>query len=192
MDPSCAATTCRAAWLPRTRGDGPIFFERGKSAFPAPPHPRGWTLVADVEHRSEVGSPAPAGMDPPSTSRPWSAPWLPRTRGDGPVITAPDGTFSMAPPHPRGWTRHDDDRQPAMPGSPAPAGMDPGRSGRSVAVSWLPRTRGDGPLSNGRRDRLGGGSPAPAGMDPEMPTAPPSRLGLPRTRGDGPPSRISA
>ena len=131
---------------------------------------------------------------------------LPRTRGDGPGAPAVDAEVQLAPPHTRGWTRElvldlDDHL-----GSPAHAGMDPGRRGRAGRGRRLPRTRGDGPVlartvvtdaaapPHTRGWTLlepvvvgaGVGSPAHAGMDP--PRACPSwrRRRLPRTRGDGP------
>ena len=72
---------------------------------------------------------------------------------------------------------------------------------------WLPRTRGDGPYSDGyystssaaaphargwtqvplHRIDLGAGCPARAGMDPQRAYRLHDRLWLPRTRGDGPP-----
>ena len=76
-----------------------------------------------------------------------------------------------------------------------------------VDSSWLPRTRGDGPLQASGTFRAteasphprgwtaacrscqtrSPGFPAPAGMDPQMASPVPTRIGLPRTRGDGPP-----
>ncbi len=95
-------------------------------------------------------------------------------------------TGDTAPPLARGWTPLDrqPDRQPG--GSPARAGMDPGRViGRGDAAG-LPRSRGDGPATGSSLDRARAapplargwtptverldsrvaGSPARAGMDP--------------------------
>ena len=152
------------------------------------------------------GSPAHAGMDPPSqAARAWTR-RLPRTRGDGPTTNTSTSTFLPAPPHTRGWTR--DLVAPSIwaAGSPAHAGMDP-RSMRSRFLRvGLPRTRGDGPAGRVIGSHGGSapphtrgwthghslrfissmGSPAHAGMDPPQ-WGQGARLdGLPRTRGDGP------
>ena len=70
--------------FPRTRGDGP---QRGHGSGLGPefpPHSRGWTVGRHRARRSQMVSPALAGMDPPTPlSRPESQSF-PRTRGDGP------------------------------------------------------------------------------------------------------------
>ncbi len=51
----------------------------------------------------------------------------------------------QAPPHARGWTRHDCGAPDAAVGSPARAGMDLDSTKPKLALVGLPRTRGDGP-----------------------------------------------
>ena len=94
-------------------------------------------------------------------------------------------------------------------GSPAHAGMDPGRGTAPRSISRLPRPRGDGPELQHQETQYsqappptrgwtvqrhglchgGGGSPAHAGMDPIDVTAADVADGLPRPRGDGPRAR---
>src|SRR3546814_8345230 len=60
MDPMPGPTASARAWLPRTRGDGPLTRQQGRGDREAPPHPRGWPAVAVVRDVIEEGSPAPA------------------------------------------------------------------------------------------------------------------------------------
>ena len=137
---------------------------------------------------------------------------LPRTRGDGPNDATIDELARRAPPHTRGWTHRSSARRLAGVGSPAHAGMDPYAACRRAGGRWLPRTRGDGPVSSPSKlygasapphtrgwTRSGSrppapqaGSPAHAGMDPLSTRAAASSTGLPRTRGDGPITRSAA
>src|SRR3546814_4200391 len=84
--------------------------------------------------------------------------------------------------------------------------MDPARIEAVPTRQWLPRTRGDGPmtvttsgvadwapphprgwtLDELMQDDPDGGSPAPAGMDLSFSARPSAAKRLPRTRGDGP------
>ena len=50
-------------------------------------------------------SPARAGMDPVEGVQPRGLSCFPRTRGDGPFLTASDVSDFEFPPHARGWTR---------------------------------------------------------------------------------------
>ena len=153
-----------------------------------------------------VGSPAHAGMDPVAIGWYRDSTGLPRTRGDGPGSTAFVHGVDAAPPHTRGWTRMPALKRLRGEGSPAHAGMDPGRYLPWWMGHRLPRTRGDGPptpIGAGFRPRapphtrgwtLGGwpsggfyiGSPAHAGMDPPPGKRWATTRRLPRTRGDGP------
>ena len=234
-------------WLPRTRGDGPLDAGADLPVEEAPPHTRGWTRRGHPGARRAAGSPAHAGMDPPSRllrvmlvgapphTRGWTRPadraprqglgspahagmdrtprrsgdrrpWLPRTRGDGPDLVVAVDRRGAAPPHTRGWTSPPPALRAAAAGSPAHAGMDPRAPGARASGRGLPRTRGDGPLSEiaRQRDPLApphtrgwtvqrppvrgalDGSPAHAGMDRAGTTARASSSRLPRTRGDGP------
>ena len=111
-----------------------------------------------------------------------------------------------AAPHQRGWTRRRLACNPASPGCPAPAGMDPLRDYFAAKAMGLPRTSGDGPVTlNGcdTHDRAAPhqrgwtlrqphqarppcGCPAPAGMDPAATMKASPSSWLPRTSGDGP------
>ena len=192
--------------LPRTRGDGPEMMGLLGMVDEAPPHARGWTGAAPAAGRRRGGSPARAGMDPSSCSCFLLPLGLPRTRGDGPLASRLTFIQPPAPPHARGWTHFPVFIAIAIAGSPARAGMDPGRRCRHGTARGLPRTRGDGPSVAGllrpwhrapphargwtpevlRAVDLLEGSPARAGMDPSNRSAPSFRVGLPRTRGDGP------
>ena len=112
----------------------------------------------------------------------------------------------MAPPHPRGSTLFSKWLCSHMPGSPAPAGIDPYLVRHVSSRRWLPRTRGDRPewaMEHGKEGEapphprgstlakpgfaaIFFGSPAPAGIDPALPVSPHPRTRLPRTRGDRP------
>ena len=206
MDPPPRPPATAAERLPRTRGDGPYFEEGVLVVATASPHTRGWTRSNDELHSHECGFPAHAGMDP-STSRTWRAGCrLPRTRGDGPSPLSTCVGRSTASPHTRGWTPGSAP-PPAPPrGFPAHAGMDPVRCTVVTVTVRLPRTRGDGPVSQVLSNAFTGASPhtrgwtpvdlvverhergfpAHAGMDPSRRPGPAPTCGLPRTRGDGP------
>ncbi len=145
-------------------------------------------------------------MDPRDNRDRNSSFWLPRTRGDGPLLGASSLRPSTAPPHPRGWTPILSCVSYRYRGSPAPAGMDLDDRCAACVAEWLPRTRGDGPDQQGASrhqdgapphprgwtpgacggSTRGAGSPAPAGMDPRSRRQSGIWTGLPRTRGDGP------
>ena len=111
-----------------------------------------------------------------------------------------------APPRPRGWTVAPQHAARGVPGSPAPAGMDPLQGTQQPCPPRLPRARGDGPLalpanaaawsapprprgwtpSDPPAARPPRGSPAPAGIDPRSAARRASGTRLPRARGDGP------
>ena len=145
-------------------------------------------------------------MDPRHRGRRPTAPWLPRTRGDGPATPRSTPHSAVASPHTRGWTPELLRPAQRSSGFPAHAGMDLGCSSYAQAQRGLPRTRGDGPdhLMDCLRylvasphtrgwtpgchgaDDGGGGFPAHAGMDPGVSDCRQHGRGLPRTRGDGP------
>ena len=87
MDPAATCTWIFRSWLPRTRGDGPDYRALAGIHRVAPPHTRGWTQQTHVGRRFDRGSPAHAGMDPGVMRDCTLRNGLPRTRGDGPVIT---------------------------------------------------------------------------------------------------------
>ena len=206
MDRALSSAARGAGGLPRTRGDGPPPVGRVVAVPRAPPHARGWTRRMGACCGSPGGSPARAGMDPVLTDTQGTVRWLPRTRGDGPLVQIHASCGITAPPHARGWTSKNRARADGVSGSPARAGMDRTGGGRRVWCRGLPRTRGDGPV---RRDRLVGGegapphargwtrkwgsasrpvhgSPARAGMDRRRNSLSSAERRLPRTRGDGP------
>ena len=198
--------------FPRTRGDGPGAVHVGDNGGAVPPHPRGWSLLAELRTTLNRGSPAPAGMVPSSPLIDTGYVRFPRTRGDGPTTRLPRYVGIVVPPHPRGWSPYLRSAFRSPPGSPAPAGMVPSRCSTKASPRWFPRTRGDGPGGAGRGP--GGvevpphprgwslayawavknfvGSPAPAGMVPEHGTRPQGHSWFPRTRGDGPAESAAA
>ncbi len=137
--------------------------------------------------------------------------WLPRSRGDGPLLVFGGVLLEQAPPLTRGWTPHRGFECEIEHGSPAHAGMDPRSSSTGFEGEWLPRSRGDGPaayraayperlappLTRGWTPRVAAagavdaGSPAHAGMDPFGRFVVARRKRLPRSRGDGPASITS-
>src|SRR5439155_704067 len=92
--------------------------------------------------------------------------WLPRTRGDGPVL--PLGTVARrtAPPHARGWSLIRQWQMEHHEGSPARAGMVPHRTFAEWTPPRLPRTRGDGPSSERKRVRVNEAPPHARGWSP--------------------------
>ena len=206
MDPDRPHRPDRHRRIPRTRGDGPSNAPPFRCSAADSPHTRGWTQFLHAGDDAVEGFPAHAGMDLAMTGAEIIAARIPRTRGDGPKDPRVVGGTLRDSPHTRGWTRHR--RGPARLGHgfPAHAGMDPATTGPTPSRSWIPRTRGDGPLDrrcrrSGRTDsphtrgwtrgrgRLSGnrrGFPAHAGMDPHV-VGPQGAAGrIPRTRGDGP------
>ena len=148
MDPSKGLPGPYRRRLPRTRGDGPAPFARPRARHPASPHTRGWTQAVGRPGAALPGFPAHAGMDLPRSVGHGQRPGLPRTRGDGPAITEDEFRRQMASPHTRGWTAGYSRPARRSRGFPAHAGMDPDRRGQSGSRSWLPRTRGDGPVGH--------------------------------------------
>ena len=206
MDPAACGRRRRRPGLPRTRGDGPTRTGAGTARTVASPHTRGWTLGRADQRSVHRGFPAHAGMDPGRPRPGRAGRRLPRTRGDGPELEGVAHGEHLASPHTRGWPRRQGHCAPQRSGFPAHAGMDLPRAATAMRRSWLPRTRGDGPLggrglaefvaasphtrgwtpevvARARRDR---GFPAHAGMDPASHPGAGCRGGLPRTRGDGP------
>ena len=206
MDQACCRPRPRRCGLPRTRGDGPENRDNPADRSRASPHTRGWTRQDTQNGHDDTGFPAHAGMDPHRPIPDRSRDRLPRTRGDGPPLTASWRCSGPASPHTRGWTRASLFDRLWLAGFPAHAGMDPSATESCSPLRRLPRTRGDGPRRQRRRwasceasphtrgwthDLHVGvvlplGFPAHAGMDPK-PTIPGvEETRLPRTRGDGP------
>ena len=70
-----------------------------------PPHARGWTQWSRSDRVRLSVSPARAGMDRCTRHAGSASACFPRTRGDGPFLTASDVSDFEFPPHARGWTR---------------------------------------------------------------------------------------
>ncbi len=206
MDPVCAVVDMNGEGLPRSRGDGPGASPCSSCRRSAPPLTRGWTLMRGGQAVDEDGSPAHAGMDPARAAARFAAARLPRSRGDGPIARRVADSARAAPPLTRGWTqRSRQARRPRL-GSPAHAGMDPRRRSPRPQRCRLPRSRGDGPVtepatlallaappltrgwtrSTAAAKPASAGSPAHAGMDPRLLCRGAVRVRLPRSRGDGP------
>src|SRR4051812_13449834 len=77
---------------------------QGLRSLRAPPPTRGWTRCRARPVVAALGSPAHAGMDPPSSTAPPSRSRLPRPRGDGPDAIGHLPQALVAPPPTRGWT----------------------------------------------------------------------------------------
>ena len=86
MDPAETGVYRSRVWLPRLRGDGPFSDKRNLRVEMAPPPTRGWTLTDALADVRKQGSPAYAGMDPSNGREAVDNPWLPRLRGDGPLL----------------------------------------------------------------------------------------------------------
>ena len=206
MDPPRWSGRAPDRRLPRTRGDGPRAPGAAVFLAEASPHTRGWPRSPQRKKGTDRGFPAHAGMDPCWPRRSRGRCRLPRTRGDGPASVRSARWTVRASPHTRGWTRGRLDGIGDVYGFPAHAGMDRSTNRKRADWTWLPRTRGDGPVSMSsvhplmvasphtrgwtRQLELAPacrlGFPAHAGMDPSAPSARPPSTRLPRTRGDGP------
>ena len=211
--PAPAGIPPKIAWsivsdyrLPRTRGDTPLERECDRLEGLAPPHPRGYPQIPPPRRWLAGGSPAPAGIPPHRTPLRWRRRWLPRTRGDTPMLKHSDPAEPLAPPHPRGYPPCPQQDAPCRGGSPAPAGIPLLQENTIGFDPWLPRTRGDTPhlaMALGRSEAAPPhprgyplefldvaerifGSPAPAGIPPSAPRAMFCHRRLPRTRGDTP------
>ena len=206
IDPKGYRARAVPVGLPRTRGDRPqadlSLFYVGE----APPHTRGSTRGHERRREPRVGSPAPAGVAPSRRVGWGSRSGLPRTRGDRPHHPTVKPVALMAPPHTRGSTRPVTPPLPPPHGSPAHAGIDPWSRRARSRSRWLPRTRGDRPITRvafasppGAPPHTRGstlrkiddaaraeGSPAHAGIDPSTTPCPRQVCRLPRTRGDRP------
>ena len=129
-------------------------------------HTRGSTLSCDAYIPRVNGYPAYAGIDL------WTVPpvaymiRLPRIRGDRPKAEMIDLAWEMATPHTRGSTPGVDPTSDLASGYPAYAGIDPLHSREIPAREWLPRIRGDRPLSTPLNLWKEEGYPAYAGIDP--------------------------
>ena len=194
MDPSKSPDPDPDRRLPRPRGDGPAFPSISLALSKASPPTRGWPRLRRHKDARRAGFPAHAGMDPRRRAASGTIGWLPRPRGDGPVVGRMAEALDTASPPTRGWTPIHDAARLVHRGFPSHAGMDPRTRPRWSKGSRLPRPRGDGPFNAGdvtvthsaspptrgwtvlielpfRHVR---GFPAHAGMDPRRPAVLPS------------------
>ncbi|MFM2406367.1 MAG: hypothetical protein RL223_4247 [Pseudomonadota bacterium] len=88
MDPPRSSNGPLEARLPRSRGDGPDPTLADAILDRAAPLTRGWTPAAARHHARSQGCPAHAGMDPHDRAPIPSPGGLPRSRGDGPLISS--------------------------------------------------------------------------------------------------------
>jgi len=190
------------------RGDRPLCPNLSVLHGRATPHARGSTCVSSKAVPPLHGYPACAGIDPaypPVLVRIYG---LPRMRGDRPDVRISAFTDGEATPHARGSTFAPLITPPQAYGYPACAGIDPRRRQREQQEEWLPRMRGDRPISLAvasafsaatphargstwfvvRVVGFGRGYPACAGIDPGSCPRCPMRRRLPRMRGDRPSS----
>jgi len=189
MAPRRASPSCDPTRFPRPRGDGPSGRRSRADIYAVPPPTRGWPRDGIGVRVVVNGSPAHAGMAPPSASPTGCTCGFPRPRGDGPTSMGFREAVAAVPPPTRGWPpSRPSPRWPAN-GSPAHAGMAPGPT---MPTAWwlrFPRPRGDGPLKPSRPSWRGSvppptrgwplltgldwaapaGSPAHAGMAPPLP-----------------------
>ncbi len=178
----------------------------------APPRGRGSTQRGGRVHARSVGSPAWAGIDHLRAGEDGGAHRLPRVGGDRPRKRPARVRFLTAPPRGRGSTPHWIDSSRSSIGSPAWAGIDPGRWPAPRSGRRLPRVGGDRPRvrtdhwvyglapprgrgsTSPRVDHVGvdRGSPAWAGIDPRRALALRRSSRLPRVGGDRPGSPTRA
>jgi len=172
----------------------------------APPLTRGSTRSTTWMARPRLGSPAHAGIDPAGWTGLIKENRLPRSRGDRPSSAQVVRLRWRAPPLTRGSTPRQFPPVSERLGSPAHAGIDPPPTYRTSNPTWLPRSRGDRPVSR-NRERLNewappltrgstpdqpsparnpAGSPAHAGIDPVVLVNVETLDWLPRSRGDRP------
>ena len=211
--PACAGIdllpriiTTSVVGLPRMRGDRPFEYVLMFNICQATPHARGSTGYGLADSRGRSGYPACAGIDRILDTLGIQFRWLPRMRGDRPVLFIGIWRIFWATPHARGSTSCAWIVKLCKNGYPACAGIDPFLSVGIPKIERLPRMRGDRPLPTlcenvhrwatphargstrpgGYPLGLGSGYPACAGIDPSARSQPSHTLRLPRMRGDRP------
>ena len=147
MDPNELGRSRPDRRFPRPRGDGPMPPEAQWYIDGVSPPTRGWTHASECRRTGKGGFPAHAGMD----LLPWRAPpgrsGFPRPRGDGPYYCGKNARGRWVSPPTRGWTFLVIGLKKLGGGFPAHAGMDRSPTRQRPSVSWFPRPRGDGPMS---------------------------------------------
>ena len=145
IDPTGSGAWCRGSRFPRLRGDRPQDVETQLTKLKVPPPARGSTFISTPMRGIFRGSPACAGIDPAGSTRSTPRSRFPRLRGDRPLADALVRSPTGVPPPARGSTRIRELDSAKAPGSPACAGIDRWRPGRSAARRGFPRLRGDRP-----------------------------------------------
>ena len=206
IDPSPRQCRRRRRRLPRACGDRPDVLLLTRQHIVAPPRMRGSTHLRCDALGRRGGSPAHAGIDPPTRRRSRLRRWLPRACGDRPLAHILTTLALAAPPRMRGSTPVRGGRCRGHAGSPAHAGIDPKRGASRSGGSGLPRACGDRPPraaacfirqrapprmrgsthAEQRAERNAVGSPAHAGIDPMRASGSSQGIGLPRACGDRP------
>ena len=132
--------------LPRASGDRPCAVHAPQSASTAPPRERGSAHDQGISGHETTGSPARAGIGPPSSTTTRSSTRLPRASGDRPITPAVDDKAILAPPRERGSARFRPSPPARRSGSPARAGIGPPLATRASPKARLPRASGDRPV----------------------------------------------
>ena len=150
IDPPAPRPFLLAKRLPRMRGDRPPPVRGQADKREATPYARDrphplW--LADIH----VRLPVCAGIDPISIRCLSTAKWLPRMRGDRPVILLLPVKSMPATPYARGSTWLLIPCPPPSPGYPVCAGIDRALISRGLLSGRLPRMRGDRPHLQGHR-----------------------------------------
>ena len=171
-----------------------------------PPLARGYTHHARGHAPGTRGSPARAGIHPRRMDGRRGRLRFPRSRGDTPGRTSSPIRGTPVPPLARGYTRVEEAGLRRAGGSPARAGIHPGRGACAEDPSRFPRSRGDTPRSCCSTTRTASvpplargytsvprvfaarvdGSPARAGIHPQPHAGSDQEEGFPRSRGDTP------
>ena len=145
--------------LPRTRGDGPWVVAGARDSAGFAPHTRGWSHAEGRASNALPLCPAHAGMVPVKRSRNFGTTALPRTRGDGPELYQQLPAGMIFAPHARGWSQESKGLHPCGDLCPAHAGMGPSKNANFWPRTALPRTRGDGPKVETRKEGKVGFAP---------------------------------
>ncbi len=133
MVPSSSFFPAGGSGFPRPRGDGPADERISLRQAMVPPPTRGWSQHRARHCLRRRGSPAHAGMVPSVTREIPSTARFPRPRGDGPAGGFRGLGQCLVPPPTRGWSLRLLVYHIAPSGSPAHAGMVPGRAARDTA-----------------------------------------------------------
>jgi len=104
IDPFRAGIILCHIWLPRIRGDRPLFLTIPLLSVSATPHTRGSTLIIQYITPQKKGYPAYAGIDLLRLSADAPCTRLPRIRGDRPWLALMASSSDLATPHTRGST----------------------------------------------------------------------------------------